>query len=420
MNSFGTTTQQYPLIDPRCIREHRERFGRDSFSELNLANSYYSMSGRWPDVGWILLDRNSYNRLDPYSNTLQLVIGDFVNDPITITNLSIVQARCVTFGLTSDPNAVYLIQLTNNQGILWNHWFQYPVNAQYNVRAPAYGVNSSYISSSLTGINNTSAWTWDGMIGDLWNKSNNLLGTYPGLPISPDGAPEGWIFVGTSLWEAISQVLDYLGVVISGEYPNFTIVVLGAADTTYTTLLTKYGSSASPNFCLEDSMEYLDVGSGRVPSQVIVYFHRRNQIYGTEETVRYDSPQWQNTTTYQITVPAPAIFSTAVGTAFLWSDFTIRYDQDSNPILPDVLAAQNIAVQRVQQFFNAIYRGAQGYARSVYSGALPFTTGSLVDGVRWFNTGMLGDMEYKWCGWRTEVMRGCVWDEVTTAYTKNM
>lgn len=398
-NSFGpSSTQQYALVDPRCIVEHRHRFKRDIFPELLLANSYYSCSRGWPDVGWILLDRNSYNQLSPYSNTHQLTICDFDNSPLAITNLSIVQARCVTRGRELDPDAIYLLQLTNNRGVIYNQWFQFPVYAQYNVRAPGY--DGSYYSSSLTGANNTDAWTWTGMIQNLWEKTS-LLGTYPGLPYTPDGAPEGFIFAGIPLWEALTGILDLLGMAITGNYPSFTIVKLGADDSAHATRLVTYSSF------LKESMEYLDAGSGRVPKEIVVYFRRRNKVYGTEETVRYDSPQWQNTTAYSVTVSAPselADFASAVGTGYLWSEFTVRYDQDGVPLSEDVTKAQAIATQRVAQYYNRIYRGTIGFMRDVYAGVIPFTTGSLVDGVRWYNT--LG------CdGWHTEIIRGYTWDE---------
>jgi hypothetical protein len=56
--------------------------------------------------------------------------------------------------------------------------------------------------------------------------------------------------------------------------------------------------------------------------------------------------------------------------------------------------------------------------RQTYSGIIPFSTGSLVDGVRWFNTGCNGDYQEgdndnaRYSGWRTEIIRGYVWDEV--------
>lgn len=405
VNTFGTAKQQFALYDPRGVRQHRARFRRDLFPELDLANSYYSMAGRWPDVGWLLIDRKSLDQLSPYSSGLQLTIGDFVNAPITVGDLSLVQARCVTRGLASDPAAIYLVQVTNNQGVLYNPWFQYPVNAQYNVRAPAY--DGSYYTGSLTGPNNTDAWTWDGMVGDLWSRAGGLLGTYPHLPTAPIQAPEGFSFVGVPLWEAVSHVMDYLGMAVSGSFPSFAITVSGTPDAAYAALSSKYAKY------LEDSMEYKDSGSGRVPSQVVVYFHRRNQVYGTEETARRDSLQWRGVPAYGVTVPAPAMFSAAAGTGFLWADYTVRYDADGNPLAADAAQAQATAVERAAQFFDTIYRGTQGYARSVYAGALPFTTGSLVDGVRWFNTGRLGSLQDEHCGWRTEVLRGYVWPEVT-------
>ena len=403
-NTFGSPTQQFPLIDPRCIREHRERFRRDLFPELNRANSYYSMAGRWPDVGWLLLDRGSYVKLNQYANNLQLNIQDFVNPPITISNISIVQARCVTRGIASDPNSIYLVQITNNEGVIYNPWFQVPTNSQYNVRAPAY--DGSYYSNT---INGGTPWTWDGMVGNLWGQSS-LLGTYPHLPITPTGTPENFIFTGSPLWEAINHIMDYLGLTISGNYPSYVINVAGATDNTYTALTNKYAGN------LEDLMDYIDGGSGRVPSQVVVYFHRRNQYYGTEETVRADSYQWQNTPIYSVTVAGPSQFSGAAGTGYLWSDFTVRYDMNGSPLAADVTTAAAIAAERVTQYYNTIFRGTAGFLRQTYSGLCPFITGSQVDGVRWYNTGMLGDID-AWGGWRTEVVRGFIWEEVTFPLT---
>lgn len=403
-NTFGAPGTGFPLIDPRCIRSHRERYRRAIVPELEWANSYYSTLGRWPDVGWLLLDRLSYDQINPYATNLQLIIQDFTNPALTISNLTVVQARCVTHGIESDSAAIYLIQVTNTQGVLYNPWFQFPTSSQYNVRAPAY--DTGYYSGSLSG--GVTAWTWDTMVADLWAQAGGLLGTYPGLPSTPLSAPENFIFVGVSLFESINKVLDLLGMGIAGNYPSHTIVNLGSADAVYTAQAAAYAKY------LEDVVDYVDTGSGRVPSQVIIYFHRRNQYYGTEETVRKDSPQWQNTPSYSVTVPATSQFVGAAGTAYLWADFTVRYDMNGAPLAADVATAAAIAVERASQYFNKIYRATQGFAKFVYSGILPFTTGSLVDGVRWYNTGVqqtgLNDLS---AGWRTETIRGYVWDEVT-------
>jgi hypothetical protein len=86
---------------------------------------------------------------------------------------------------------------------------------------------------------------------------------------------------------------------------------------------------------------------------------------------------------------------------------------NGNPLAADITTAATVAAERALQFFNNIYRGTQGFMRHVYAGCLPFSTGSLVDGVRWFNTGMLGANDDKWCGWRTELIRGYIWEEAT-------
>lgn len=393
-------------MDPRDVAAERLRFGRDEVPDLARANSYYAMAGRWPDCGWFLLDRASYNTIinaNQYATDLQVVLSDYVNSNVTLSNLALVQAQCVTRGLASDTNAIYLIQVTNGKGVLHNPWFAAHTNSQYNVRAQVY--DEKFYDWSMNG---TAPWTWSSMLNDLWTQAPLQLGTYPGLPSTPDGTPENYIFVGVPLWEAICGILDHLGMMVAGQYPAYTIVTAGAADAAFTTLQNRYGLATSAQFCLKDDMEWIDGGSGRVPGSLTVYFHRRNQVYGTEETIRYDGPNWQAHSSYSVTVSAPASFSRAVGKAFLWDTFTVRYDQEGNPVLADVLTANTIAQQRATQFYSRIFRGTSGFMRQVYAGLMPFTPGSLVDGVRWYNSGYEPD----YAGWQTEIVRGYSWPEV--------
>jgi hypothetical protein len=86
------------------------------------------------------------------------------DDPLTFKGLSIVQAQCVTTGLPDAPEAIYLVELTDQRGVISNRFFEFPTNSYYNVLSPAYPAN--YYSASLNG---GSAWTWNGMIGNmLW------------------------------------------------------------------------------------------------------------------------------------------------------------------------------------------------------------------------------------------------------------
>jgi hypothetical protein len=390
------------LVDPRSVVEDRRRFRRDYIGMLGRANSVYVPSGRWPMRGWILLSRGDYNNLNKYSNAFQLEIGDSTtpNNVAALTNLSFVQAQCVTRGLASDPNAIYLVELTDDRGVLHNKWFQAPITAYYNIRAPAYP--QTFYSLSMNG---GSAWTWSTMLQDMWGKLNTLgggsvLGAWPGLPSAPTGTPEGWWFVGVPGWYALCDILDMLGMTVACDLTQdnpYTIVTAGAADAVFSALQTKFGRTNH-----EDDQEWIDVGAGRVPSSVQVLFRRRNQYYGTEETVRNDGLQWTTTPYYSVTVASPATFSGAVGTAFIWSDFTVEYDLNNNPLAADVTSANAIAAERALQYFGKIYRQTAGYMTRTYAGALPFATGALVDGVKWHQDYSSQDRQ----GWKTSIMRG--------------
>lgn len=398
--SDGTfATPRLPLYDPYRIRQDRGRLRRPEVKELSYANSIYMPGGRWPARAWILLARSDYDQISTYG-TYALQIDDFKNGPITLQNLSIVQARCVTRGLAGDANAIYLVELTDPRGVLWNKWFQFPTTSQYNVEAPAYP--SQFYTPSMNGA---SAWTWDQMLGDLWAQMP-LLGAYLGLPLTPANTPKNFSFPGTSAWEALNQILSYLGCSVSVDLRSaapYTITVDGTADAVFDALTLKYAAN------LEEDLEWIDTGSGRVPKEVIVYFHRINQYYGTEETVRRDGLQWSSQPLYSVTVAGPAAFSQASGTGYLWADFTVRFDVDGNPLAADVATAATIASERVSQYYNRIYQGTVGYLRRVYAGALPFVVGSELDGVRWYE-----DYSQGRAAWRTEVVRGGEppWDDV--------
>lgn len=362
---------------------------------LDLTNSLHCHAGRSSSRGWVLLARADYDLIDKYATDLQLNIGD-TNDPnnvATIKNLAIVQARCVTRGLAADPNALYLVEVTDGRGVLHNDWFSFPLTAAYNVRAPAYP--QTFHPDSMNG---GTTWTWSTMLQSIWGTMSARLGAWPGLPYTPVGTPEGFWFQGVPAWSALCDVLDHLGMVVACNLTSatpFTIVDDGADDPALTALQARYATN------LEDDLEWVDTGSGRVPGTVKVLFRRRNEVYGTEETVRYDSLQWNMTPLYSVSVSAPVFFTGAVGTHHIWSDFTVRYDQDNSPLAADTATASAIASQRASQYFDRIYSRTSGYMSQTYAGALPFYTGSQVDSVRW---SMDGSRDRS--GWITEIMRG--------------
>ena len=403
-NAFGPggSSLSVPLYDPRPEEAGRARFRRDKIPELAYANSIYIPGGKWPSRGWILLRRSDLNLLpNLYSRSFSLYLEDFrqrqnfSSGKITLKNLSIVQARCVSRGIDSDANAIYLVELTDPIGILYNRWFQYPTTSQYNLRSPAYP-DLFYENTTDAGA----AWDWSSLVGDLWTQMGTFLGPYPGLPIAITDRPEGWTFTGCSAWEAMVAVLNLIGLEVATDLTQdnpYTIVQPGAADATYAQIAGRYSA------LLEDDMEWIDVGAGRVPKEVVVYFRRRNQYYGTEETVRRDGLQWVTNYVYPITVAAPAQFSAAQGTHYIWSDFTVRYDVDNNPLAADVATAATVAASETAAYFNRVYRNTLGYLWQLYGGLVPFATGSQVDGVC-FRQDFRDYHERQ--GWLTEITRG--------------
>lgn len=392
-----------PLYDPRSVRANRARFRRDKVPLLDRVNTFYLSTGRWPSRGWILLARGDYNKLNKYATTFQLNIGDptQANNVGTLQNLSIVQAQCVTRGLAADKDAIYLVEIVDDQWVLHNPWFQTPITSAYNLRAPAYP--QTFYPWSMNG---GTTWTWTTMLQDMWNQmaaiggGGQLLGAWPGLPSVPAGTPEGFEFTGVPIWTAFNDIIESLGMTLATDLTKanpYTIVSAGAADAAFTTLQTKYATN------LEDDAEEIDTGAGRVPATVKVLFRRRNDIYGTEETVRYDPIfQWESTPYYTVSVNAPVFFIGAVGEGYLWSDFTVRYDMDGNPLAADTAMANTIAQERVTQYFAKIFRQTLGSMTQVYAGALPFVTGSQVDGVKYYQD----YIDQGRMGWKTKIVRG--------------
>jgi hypothetical protein len=384
-----------PLYDSRRIRAARTRFNRPLVYGLDKANAFYISNGRWPARGWVLVRRVDYNALNLYATNFQLNLTDVsTNTSVTLQNLAIVQARCISRGIASDANSIYLVELCDRQGLVYNAWFQYPTESEYNILAPAYP--GQFYSTSTNG---GTPWTWSGMIGDLWGQMASLLGAYPGLPITPAGTPQDFSFPGESAWGAIDHIMSLLGLTVATDLTKsspYTIVQYNSADANFDALTAKYANVLAEDF------EYIDTGSGRAPKQVVVLFHRKNQYYGTEETVRDDSLQWSMSAWYPITVAGPAQFASAVGTGFLWDDFVVNFDIDNNPLAADVTTANTLAAERVTQYYNRVYRSTVGYMFRQYIGALPFFTGSQVDGVCWRqNYRERGRM-----GWVTEIVRG--------------
>jgi hypothetical protein len=462
----------FPLVDPRLIREERGRFLRDDIPALRFANSVYVPTGKEATRAFVLVSRQSLDLLSRTSGSRPSSAGLFAQNfqiqldecveggtQLTLGGLSVVHATCCTRGIATDPNAVYLVELTDARGILRNQWFSYPCVNQYNLLAPAYPGQYYEETLDITLVPNPAQpniptvqrvpWTWSRMVGDLWGSMTNpplspaptalntiqsavpLLGNFPGMPVNPGGTtlftpagtPQGWGLVGVPALDALQRVLEHLGLTIACDLTagqKYTVVNNGADDPAFDELTDDFADR------LEDDYEFVQPGSARVPGTVRVLFHRRNREYGTEETIRPDGFQWVTGAFYAVDVtPAQAFqgsqtprafqvqqgsawVGVPVGTALLWDDFTVRADADGQPVAADVTLATTLAAERARQLYNYIYSGTSGSMHRRYAGLVPFTTGSLVDGVCWKQ-----DHQHR-LGWTTTVVRRepPVWPEL--------
>lgn len=386
----------YPLYGADMVLENRRHFRRAFLPQVVRANCLYVPAGRWPAQGWLLMRRADFLNLNTAA-AQSLVVNDGVHGNVTFNGLYVVQARSVTEGVPDDKDAVLLVQVTDSRGLYFNPWYQLGTTSQYNVIAPAYP--NEYYELTMDGA---AAFKWTRMVRDLWLQMP-LLGSYPGLPVSPNSTPENWSFPGLPVWLALNEVLDQLGCVVSANLSaasQYGIIAAGSADATFTAF-------ENANVA-EDEYPFIDSGAGRAPGTLVVYFHRRNRYYGTEETVARTTGQWQTSELYSVSVTATAAgfpsFNSNPGVGFLWSDYTVEFDENNSPIASSLAGAVTIAVDQAASYYALIQRGTSGMMDRTYTGAQALGTSGQIDGVRWYQHGNMG--------WRMQVIRGFLWDEV--------
>jgi hypothetical protein len=184
------TIDDLPCLDAVALRAACIEAGLpyDSFA---AANSLACSTGCMPGRGWIVVNRDTLDDLDPADSDSfrELVIGEGPL-PLTLSKLLIVgHCECVVPGADDQPEAAYLVELADKRWLQWDRGT--PISKAYNCRLDSDG---TLVTSTL---NSGVAWTWQQILTDIWPSS--VLGTAPTLPFTPDGTP------GTFWWQ--------------GEYP---------------------------------------------------------------------------------------------------------------------------------------------------------------------------------------------------------
>jgi hypothetical protein len=247
-------------LDPRRIWEQCRVLGIPTDLWFGTANRYVCEYGVQPGLGFLLMARGDLDLLDRESPH-DLIFADAFRT-VTLKDLTFVNARCVVPGARGDPAGVYLVQVADVRLLL----DRVPIDKAYSVRSSP--GSSTFEANTLDG---GARWSWSGMVQDIWQTVPGL-GAYPGLPFSPDGQPEGFVFYGAYAMQALGFVLDRLRCALKYNpfTKLFTIVRVGASDAAELLSEAKWDR----DFRVWDE-DWLESNVGRLPQYVRVLFHRQ-------------------------------------------------------------------------------------------------------------------------------------------------
>lgn len=235
------------------------------------------------------------------------------------------------------------------------------------------------------------------------------LGGYPttGLPVSPDGLPEDWRWPGTSAWQAINQVIYRCGCVVSPDLrkvagKQFAIAQIGATDQATETLIAQLDASGNKVF----DEEWIEGTAAKVPYGVRVFFHRKQDDAGTEETTPLGTAattpdygtQFITNAAYSVDVVGPDTLTTRSGIYHpIWDDLPALYDAAG--VLQNGPGLATRAAELSADFYRMLRSVGGSRLRKWYGKIVGFVPGGELKGVAW----------RQWTkadgGWITEVVR---------------
>lgn len=365
-------------------------------SEWSRVNSFMNPLGPSPARGLFLLLRKDLDSLDLNSGSFTIKFKDDTGAEVTANNLLISkEPQCLSPGKDADENSLYLVEFSDARHTLQPGFFAFPINEQYNVRAAGYGTDR-YDETENAG----SAWTWSTMTEDVWNKMTAILGAFTSLPVTPDGSPEDWKFPGVSAWTALNQILHRIGCAVKWDHTltsaQYSIVQLGATDSGATT-----AQSSAAAKLIYDRM-YMPVNRGKLPGKLVVYFGRRQEDYGTEQTTPKDNTQFTTSAVVSKEITLTTTGTDANTKHHVWDDLPAEFDV-SDGFTPSSTAGNDAALQtraqeRADDFERMVITGG-GRLHKVYTGIISgLATGSTIKGVAYrqdlvgYGTGRVGGL----------------------------
>ncbi len=400
-----------PIVDAAEERQNVAAENTPTTPGFAKTNSFAVPAGPEPARGWVLVSRIALDTLDLNGrHTLTFAFRNnsgVITQSITWQNLVIAREPSTVDSalVPAAPETVCLVELADVRHLLKNTMPPYngpTILTQYNVRAPAYQGASDDTKYYASSLNAGAHWTWSTMIGDIWATMSVELGSFPGLPFSPDGVPEGWYFQGVLAYDALTEVLTRIGCELKPDLTQasgqqFRIVQIGTADATSDATLAAAELASLKIFDAEYQSQYL----GTVPYGVKVLFHRQENYGGVEQTGIQTSAQWITSNVYSVPVVGP--YSNYIESGIyapIYDDLPAIYDV-SNAIT-NAAACATRAAERCADYFRMYTGLGGGRLWKRYSGLLSITAGSTLKGVRWIAQ---GDVPGSEVGIFTEIIR---------------
>ena len=144
---MGITLDGRPCVEAGQLLEYCDAKGIDTSSFVGKANAFFMPSGSNYGRGWCLLLRSDLDQID-IESLLDFSFDDNDGGSVVFSKLVFIRADAVTAGIDDDPNVVMICELADCRYLLHNPYYSYPLNEQFNVRAPSGGSTIYYPHTS--------------------------------------------------------------------------------------------------------------------------------------------------------------------------------------------------------------------------------------------------------------------------------
>lgn len=336
----------------------------------NKANGYKCPIGPDPGIGYVLIKRSEWDKISAQRHTSFALSFRCVPRVVTLPGMRIVSAINVTAGDKDSPDAVYMLKLTDKR---W-HARMSDIAQQFNMRCPAPPATSGddlYYEDSL---NSGVAYTWAEVCSTIWALIPGF-GSFPGLPVTPDGTPEDFSFVGVSAIDALMVVLKKIGCTIAYNpiTDGVSIIECGITQAGLSAALATQGSHLI-------DMNPFNVPTTLVPHTIRVYFHRLDEQYGCQKVTQRTTGAWATSAWHSIDVASGMANAVAGSVVALWDDLPALYDPGDSLTNGSALSAR--ATARATDWINDATTGA-ARRRTMYQGPVEILPGSQISTVYW-------------------------------------